>query len=785
MPTYTYIGNNTGITQGGLVSMQPPSNPIINNQTSNTSSTTTTSSSSSSHHHHHHHNNGGGSSNINGTYTLPDGNVVPATEENRAAIASGSTTKQELMSKTGQSSLPSANQSALNFNVASSYKPVESGVNLPLGSALVSVGGNIIKSPYDFATGKVSDIGIGNYWNNIWQPLNLVDAYPKPTNVNPIWKGTQISDPNFVPLGYKDISKMGYSEATINQELSKGASIQFAGLPNDVKALRVSEQLNREYQAKADSGELNYTPANLDKIYSNAITNQTSKTYDLKITGEGSLGNVAKFGAETALLTGVGKLPQVAEAGAFYSDMLFRSTTKPGALFRPGRVEALNKAEVFSDLNLQPFKISGQELMNTEKGAVFKITAERAIPSAKQTVDFTLPVVRNAPKELTALNEFGSPVTIAKEGQFDSFFIKGGAAKTRYYSTVTDDVYESSMKFGGGGRVDIFVDNPNFVSKGIKLGVEGSQGALGQGYIMPEGSSSFRKFNFFGVTKEGEDVYKIAGGTEGKLVFVPKEINVKKGFFSRLVDTKYTPFRFKGKINQFGEITKLKNNGAGYVFSSGGDRGVVSIQKLDLPKPFAAQSIVEQAGKLSLETPKASGFKLGSPGQMQSFQSKAETKGSSIQLPKLKLSTSLDTRQIQKPSIIGKQISILSPQVKESSYNKIGLIQVPTIGQVQTPTEIQTQKMSIPNIPIPKITPIINPINIPGGIFIPPVAFRLPGYEDTTSQLRNLGQRSRKKYIPSFSAFAFGIRGKARNDRTGLGLRPVTKGFEFSFRRIK
>jgi hypothetical protein len=47
------------------------------------------------------------------------------------------------------------------------------------------------------------------------------------------------------------------------------------------------------------------------------------------------------------------------------------------------------------------------------------------------------------------------------------------------------------------------------------------------------------------------------------------------------------------------------------------------------------------------------------------------------------------------------------------------------------------------------------------------------------------GKKARRKYTPSYEALLFGIKGKAPKRLTGVEVRPITKGFKWSFGSIK
>jgi hypothetical protein len=111
-----------------------------------------------------------------------------------------------------------------------------------------------------------------------------------------------------------------------------------------------------------------------------------------------------------------------------------------------------------------------------------------------------------------------------------------------------------------------------------------------------------------------------------------------------------------------------------------------------------------------------------------------------------------------------------------------------------------TQALKIDNVNKTKtITKnIVTPIRIPpinnnrndfkDDIFNPPTFAITPfSFDELNQSSRRLkGGRRRTGYTPSFSALLFNIRGsKPRGVETGIGLRPITKGFKFTSRRRK
>lgn len=177
-------------------------------------------------------------------------------------------------------------------------------------------------------------------------------------------------------------------------------------------------------------------------------------------------------------------------------------------------------------LEKQPFRIAGQELIRSDRGQLFRISHEKIIPSgkAKQFVEFDMFAAKNFKKDIIGVSESGKDIILEKGKDFQSFFIKRGKVQTTYTNILTGKPATSIAEFGGGGRIDVFGKMPKFFKGGIGITPEETTGGFGSAYIQFKGQDTSKWFKIWGTTKETAESYLITGGTKGKLMFYPEQI---------------------------------------------------------------------------------------------------------------------------------------------------------------------------------------------------------------------------------------------------------------------
>jgi len=128
-----------------------------------------------------------------------------------------------------------------------------------------------------------------------------------------------------------------------------------------------------------------------------------------------------------------------------------------------------------------------------------------------------------------------------------------------------------------------------------------------------------------------------------------------------------------------------------------------------------------------------------------------------------------------------KSYSISISSVK--SYYPSSRVSVTSISSITPPiTSSGGYSKSITSIPISSLTskgssPSYSPYNVP--------SYNLPSFPkmglDFGFGARKVGAKARRKYTPSYGALILGIKGKAPTGTYKGGLRPITKGFKWSF----
>jgi len=426
---------------------------------------------------------------------------------------------------------------------------------------------------------------------------------------------------------------------------------------------------------------------------------------------------------------------------------------------------------IYSDLAAKRGITTGKLLQMDERGAVYGLKTTRT---------------RGAYTSLTS-----QKVAIAKTGQRSFGFRTSGKTRTRIFDPETERFITTTQSFKTGGKIPAITEGITIKREGSRIFYPDVTGSYGSGFYYAPGSKPLKEFSFIGASKETKRGFIVAGG---------------KGIGSaRRMPGASSATAYGSRVSTAGFIRKDKaliDESTRWIPGSGtksSDQYFKQLYGLDVGGSAAGiGTTTQQIGLKNLATKGIQGG-VGAAAIVGTSQA--------VRAASTRLTTPTTTAASLTPQRVrtsGVQIPTtsqlgLTRQRLDSGVRTRSLLGSATSPAFSiTPTQIQPQAQITGQAPVLGLAPIqtfkpglISPVVTQGftpgfdplyqGGFIPPPFFALaPGGLGLGAKSIRGGRRV-TQYSPSFSALLFNIRGKApkTTPKTGIGFRPITKGFKF------
>jgi hypothetical protein len=507
---------------------------------------------------------------------------------------------------------------------------------------------------------------------------------------------------------------------------------------------------------------------------------QYSTDVDYKRIGSGPA--ITKYG-ETALVLGGSFVAPTATSGylmvtgleKFSKGKNVEGLLRYGAGTIPVASELRNIAKPMGDITKirieeltgQRAKLVGVETYNSPQGGMYNIILSKQAPYAEQTTVFT------------------TATKVTGEKTFSIPNIRAGFTRTTVQDWWTGKPITTTTKFTAVGKGEI-VDAASLFSKGSSVNIpENVVKSTGTGYYTESGTVT----NFLGKTS-----YKKGNGFTPLSFGGLTETTPESGFY-RVAGLKPEKIRiYRGEntgktslitdVSQYGFIQKYAEPEVSKVFSSGGKGTVQSFKS----SSFTPAGFTEQVSQTSSKSVS---------GQLTSSSMKEITAFKSVQ------STAFSTKQFMETSTQQRVFSIpglsFNQASSSSQKNKIGIISPPILSNApiqkqpqmpgvitklgQPPAQIEKGVLAVAPV-IPAVPKMNAAPYVPPSFTVPPIIPWLPKFDFNESvSKRSFKGKPRYKYVPSFEALVFNIRGKQpRGMETGARTRPIPKGYSFSYK---
>jgi hypothetical protein len=686
-------------------------------------------------------------------------------------------------------------------------------------------------------TGTIGTQGFSIYKQRVFEPFAQTDVIATP-NINPQWRGTEIKDPAYIPIGYQSTAGLSETQLRIQTEIESGVPVGFIGKPREV----VVQTLQSKYQKKIDTGEIVVKESDLGRVQSQF----ESEALDVLSKQERAAKKQQrireykdiKTPIETIATTGVVAAgfavpsTSVALSGAFigasskdFGKAILGKQFKASERFSSAGkgalslgIGALGISQVLGasgyiprsitrqqiiDLQAKPFRITKgtfrKTVSNEGIGSESLFIASRSAGEAEQTIiaesilkpsrlattgqvskiktyDFGTgkPLIfRDSDIALGTITKYEEPIfaevvltrkgktvsLTATEGEFYASVFKGGKLSTdKNILTITK---EKSIGFAKEvpRRVKTDYGLVTDLTKPKDLFVVG-QSVQGTKIV-----GKLRKAPTLDISSAGK-VYIGKGRLGSQTITAPKsDVFDIGGVVSKQAQTAENIVTKSISESPTASIIPKEGKFTGLGLYERTQTGTYQIPKAN----FAQQEILSRQGQISM------------PSQTQML----ERNVISDQLPKTfeTLGFDLGVAQSTRNAFKFGGALITLPDVKTKQTSFIGL----TPAQTEIPRLTERLKLTGGGLtrgttsqPLVPSTPKIQP-KYPK---LPPVPFlpRTPS-SDSLRRTKNLtGAIGRFKQTPSFSAFAFDIKGKAKpRGLSGLGFSPISKGFSFEF----
>lgn len=690
---------------------------------------------------------------------------------------------------------------------------------------------------------------------------NYKKPFVTPSNLNPVWRGTNIQD-EFTPAGYKDTSKFtSAGEFRINEDLKLGISPEFVGMtaPSIVSGAR--EKAGREFQDKIDKGEIEYIEGgnktsedinkefeiyygssryskDVEKLKLRTSSNQIARQYDRDtqvkelnkvgilggtIVGTGLITAPSIVGVEGAILTrSVLSGAQVGFGGKEITRGLLQKDLNLKQRSSVLGLGALNvglglstgssaiggtKNSLLSKSNIEDLNIGLDKTISSGTTKEFLRIGKTSLYEGGQTASFGSSATQTQTQILqsTSLNV----KTISGQDKIINKIKVKGVNERNVYDFVSGETIKTIKPFDfktfGVGQADGF----KVVGRDKSISLSGGQTASGSGLLST--SEGLREVTYGGVSKKiapneniviGGQATKLKlniGKPEGTLRFSPSSstrVETIPDISTTATGAFYQPTQFKirqGKPFDFNifktpstqnkpsinNIFKPSNSGASSITNTNNPTISQSIYygkgQYELTNIGAVSSVLgnsfKQGGNKITST-----FKIISPVREISISKQAVNQVNPFSI-NFKTNTKLKTNERQTPKTIVGGAEMFKPKELQTSR----VTQIP-IFNLKSQTQ---QKQDIKTFNIPKSFNARGFFD--GGK--PPIIFgALPKLSLDFGNTR-VGKEKpttrRYKYTPSFTAIVKGIRGKETKAVTGIGFRPIPKGFDFAFKRGK
>lgn len=693
--------------------------------------------------------------------------------------------------------------------------------------------------------GIIGQQGLGAYFKQaFYTPFSYVGKpriYDVNTYPTPKWRGTMI-DEGYTPADYSGQIKINQFDVLQGQEraLYESAGLKYTGEPARVFPQRYSEKiagdLRSKYQAEADAGgdieDINKRfQADVQAKYSagiggyaNRIQSIESKSAKLSEPRYYPAIRTAGRVVETGAIVGAsafGGSGVTFATSAYLGGRTFASGVEYGANFNKlstgQKILGAAAIGVSGSAAVYTFNLGRSRLFSEWRQAIYTdLSSAQARTLGVETIkgaDFTR-------YSLTSARRSGANVATTK---LNTDVYRTGADRVGFYSVgkTTTKIFEpETMKFIS--RTESFSASgfvPNIASSSIQFTTKaGSVADLskkayygeGQGIISRPGE--VRSFDFIAVSKNQKDYYATLGATPQKQTLkfgVDRTLNIETGRVSYSLG-QFQGYSVGGKIENVGRIYKIKET---YPSVSS---GTTTLTRLKTDFGFGTpitQQVASTSQKLAL-TETAKSFKspalsptsasqiarqIAPRNQAYSVIARPQSQVLISPINKARSSLSLNRGAALLPT----SEVLLPPSSK--SRGGLALVSLPNIStslgigtrnaqalgvsQAVTPRFRQeTQQRSITKLAAANIS--VGALSL-GGAYVPkvtptaiPFGFKFGGGASFLGTRFLGGGKSPTKYVPSFSALVFNIRGTSGSGaslKTGLTLRPISSGFKFQF----
>ena len=426
---------------------------------------------------------------------------------------------------------------------------------------------------------------------------------------------------------------------------------------------------------------------------------------------------------------------------------------------------------IYSDLAAKRGITTGKLLQVDERGAVYGLKTTRT---------------RGAYTSLTS-----QKVAIAKTGERSFGFRTSGKTRTRIFDPETERFITTTQSFKTGGKIPAITEGITIKREGSRIFYPDVTGSYGSGFYYAPGSKPLKEFSFIGASKETKRGFIVAGGKGiGSARRMPGASSATAygsrvstaGFIRKdkaLIDesTRWIPGSgTKSSDQYFKQLYGLDVGGSAAGIGT-------TTQQIGL-KNLATKGIQGGVGAAAIvgtsQAVRAASTRLTTPTTTAASLTPQRVRTSGVQIPttsQLGLTRQRLDSGVRTRSLLGSATSpafSITPTQIQPQAQITG--QAPALGLAP----IQTFKPGL-------ISPVVTQGFTPGfdplyqGGFIPPPFFALaPGGLGLGAKSIRGGRRV-TQYTPSFSALLFNIRGKApkTTPKTGIGFRPITKGFKF------
>jgi hypothetical protein len=711
--------------------------------------------------------------------------------------------------------------------------------NRPIGSAIKESFKNI------FNVGIIGQQGVKAYTQQaFFSPFEYVGNPNQKIsyNMNPVYRGTEITNKDFVPEQYK--STKGTTEFQYYKSQSRiiytSLGLDYKGEPASLASLRLSEKINADlgktysqklsqsnvelqsyYQGKINTGELSLSDAQAQ--YKSALDVQAkninieygqeaSRTYSSKLASSNLLPNIQRvetFKAQAfeppayPIIRTTGK---VVETGALIgatafggSGVTFLASAYIGAKTASS---AIQYAGDFSQLSTSQ-KITGGAGLALGAAATY-FTARLGVTKFYREwrsdiySDLYSQPAKVSGRVIETTPEFTRYATLAQRqiGTSQSSTIQNtqvfptgesrvgifakGKTYTRIFEPQSEKFLTTTEKFTITGKIPKTDLAPVFRSKGIGVQYDDRFGGTGNALYYKEGSLNPLKFSFNAVSKDAGDFYAVAGGkVYSKEVFT----FAKNG----KVFASSTP-KYSSSLDYYGKIGKqIVSPDVNYIAGTG------KKSSADYFSDFYETVTYKQLGASASTATTVQSQDIVLSGLASQQISRQASRSISFSeaayqaFSQQSYATQITEQRSLLPSLSAeasklsqKQNLVVVPAITTAISAREGQLTIPNIAQ-QQPQLNEPVTTFRPNLIVPATPTIPNLTGGGGGGALPFYKFNFDDLGLSSNIVK--GGKKRVGYTPSFTALIYKIKGTYKPTtlaKTGLDFRPITKGFRIN-----